>query len=214
MISGGEEDEVLGVHARIGSWGVGLLATCFVLAACGGGAEDPDSVTFDQGTGIGPQAGASVGPATTTSPPFVNDAALETLLSRDALAIPARFVDVDRTDFEPILTLGSVDAAARATYSSPTTNEVLLLDLLHLAAGVDAATFFAAFADALVNNTEFRGARTIGVPRGVGDRARHYVFTVQGDHGEAAAVIRGDRVALIKYRRPVELPLSARRSDF
>ena len=202
VMGGGEEDEVPDVRAKVGEWSIGLLAACLIMTACGGDAEDPDSVTFDQGTGIGPQTGSSVGPADTTSAPFVNAPMLAIFISRNALAIPARFVDVDRTDFEPILTLGSVDAAARSTYSSPTTNEVLLLDLLHLAAGVDAAAFFAAFADALVDNTDFRGARKIGVPRGVGDRARHYVFTVQGDHGEVAAIIRNDLVALIKYRRP------------
>ena len=47
--------------------------------------------------------------------------------------------------------------------------------------------------------------RTIGVVRGIGDDARRYAFTIEGDEAEAAAIRRGRIIALVTYRRPPDL---------
>ncbi|MEE9278388.1 MAG: hypothetical protein V3V06_08245, partial [Dehalococcoidia bacterium] len=137
--------------------------------------------------------------------PFVSDPALLRFATPEELGLPGRFERVKRPDLEPILSLGLAQSAARVTYSSPVTNEILFVDVLRLEDGVDAETFFASFADALVDNASFRGTRTVGVPRGVGELARHYAFRVEGDQAEAAAVLRGQIIALVKYRRPADL---------
>jgi hypothetical protein len=70
---------------------------------------------------------------------------------------------------------------------------------------VSADTFFSAFADALRDNTSFQGINSIGVPRGIGERARRYEFSVGDDDAESAAILRGGIVALITHRRPLGL---------
>ena len=113
-----------------------------------------------------------------------------------------RFLEVARDDREPILSLGLVTGAARATYRAAITNEVLSVDVLMLEPDVDPGPFFTAFVDTLADNPNFRGVRSIGVVRGLGDSARRYAFTVEGDDAEAAALLRGDIIALVTYRRP------------
>ena len=136
------------------------------------------------------------------SAPFVNDPFLERYLLRDSVELPDRFLEVARDDREPILSLGLVTGAARATYRAAITNEVLSVDVLMLEPDVDPGPFFTAFVDTLADNPNLRGVRSIGVVRGLGDSARRYAFTVEGDDAEAAALLRGDIIALVTYRRP------------
>ncbi len=136
---------------------------------------------------------------------FRNDPTLEAFTTREALALPGRFALVDRDDREPILSLGMAESASRVTYSSASTNEVLSFDVLRLEPGVDSDEFFTAFADALTDVPDLFGSRSVGVPRGIGDAARHYAFAVGGDDAEAAVILRGDILALITYRRPLDL---------
>jgi hypothetical protein len=177
---------------------VGASAVILLVAACGG--SDPD------GGNPTPDAPALTAPAIVSEPaqvpPFLNDPDLERYVTAEALGLPARFEPVSRDDREPILSLGLVDSAARITFSSVSTRELLSFDLLRLEEGVDADTFFTAFADSLRDNNSFQGINAIGVPRGVGERARRYVFSVNGDEAESAALLRDGVVALITHRRP------------
>ncbi len=136
---------------------------------------------------------------------FFNDPALGALASPEALAIPPRFRLAERTDREPILTLGLVESAARLTYSSGATNELLAIDILRLEPGVDAAAFFSEFADSLRDFRDLRRVRGVGVVRGVGEAAQHITFTVEGDDGDAVALLRDGMIALAWYRRPAGL---------
>lgn len=177
-----------------------LAALVLTLAACGGRDDErpssPEPISAGRAT-----SAATVGGE---PPPFVNDADLERHLQPDVLALPLRFQLVERSDREPILVLGQVSGAARVTYRGAATNEVLSVDLLRLQDGVDAVAFFDAFADGLVENTNFRGARAIGVPHGIGERARHYTLSVEGDDAETAALLRNGVIALVTYRRPAD----------
>ena len=38
--------------------------------------------------------------------------------------------------------------------------------------------------------------------RGVGDSARHFAFTLEGDDAEVTALLREEIIALLFYRRP------------
>jgi hypothetical protein len=185
----------------------GMLLAALVVAACSAsdgapdGASDVDS--FDNNLPPVVEAPGSLSATEALrEPPFVSDPALEALVSRPVLGLPRRFVAVGRLDREPILSLGLVASAARITYSSATTNEILSVDVLRLAPTVDPERFFGAFADTLGDDAAFIGVRNVGVILGIGDRARHITFTVQGDDGEAVAILRGDLVALATYRRP------------
>ena len=170
---------------------VGLLAT-----ACGGdSAAERATATPEE------RAGQVVEPVPAT-PAFESDPQLRALIAGAALGLPARFVEVPRDDLEPILSLGLASAAARLMFSSATTGEVLIADVLLLEADVDAEAFFAEFAAALADNPGFAGVREVGVPRGVGEEARHYSFTVDGDPTDAATLLRGEVVVLFSYRWP------------
>jgi hypothetical protein len=179
-----------------------------LLAACSGSSGDQPS-----GAPASSELSALPDPSSESLPPqdapaaqieaaFVSDRALEALISSSALDLPARFLPVARADREPILTLGLVSAAARVTYSSATTNEILSVDILRLDSGVDPDRFFTAFADSIADESEFTGVRTVGVLRGIGDLARRITFSVEGDDGDAIAILRNDLVALATYRRP------------
>ena len=148
-----------------------------------------------------PAASAPVLPAT----PFQNDPTLEARLDPDALGIPGRFVRMYVNDREPILSLGLVRAAARLTYAVSASHEVLSLDLLRLEPGVDAESFFLAFAATVADSPHYRGLDMIGVPRGVGDGARHYAFAIDEDEADAVVLLRDDLLAFVTYRRPPNL---------
>ncbi len=187
-----------------------ILLTLFgavLVAACGGPddpASDPQpaaSATTTPTDGGAPSAPESVGLVVS----FSSDRVLKALISAEPLEIPARFIEVDRSDREAILSLGLVGAAARVTYNSATTNEILSLDLLRLDADVDGELFFAAFADSLGDVRDFQSVRQVGVVRGIGEEARHITFTIEGDEGDAVALLRDGIVALAVYRRPAGL---------
>lgn len=153
---------------------------------------------------------ADPAPAAATPPvlpasPFQNDPALEARLDPDALGIPGRFVRIYLDDREPILSLGLVRAAARLTYAVSTSYEVLSLDLLRLEPGVDPEAFFLAFAATVADTPGYRGLDTVGVPRSVGDSARHFAFTIDEDEADAAVLVRDDLLAFVTYRRPPNL---------
>jgi len=196
------EKEAMSIHSRRAPWLV-MTALAFVVlaAACGGADSDADT----QSTEISALAPPPIVSAPEPVPPFVSDPELAQFVTAEALDLPARFVPVARDDREPILSLGLVERAARVTYSSASTREILSFDLLQLEEGVSADTFFSAFADALRDNTEFQGVNTIGVPRGIGERARRYVFSVNGDDAESAVILRDGLIALITHRRPLGL---------
>ena len=185
------------------SLGLLLLLGAGLLAAC----SDDDSADFEIDLHLQPTPLLTAAPseAAAALPAFVDDPALVPFLLTDHPALPARFRAVPRTDREPILSLGLVSGAARATYSSVTTDEILSIDVLAVEADVDPEPFFAAFADALGDNPNFRGLRTIGVVRGIGDNARRYAFTIEGDEAAAAAIRRSRIIALVTYRRPPDL---------
>ncbi len=188
--------------------GVVLIALLAVVAACSAGddaASDDGSSTAASSEISAPNVDSAESGPRNPAPPeslFVNAPALEALVSRLALGLPPRFVPVGRLDREPILALGLVTSAARVTYSSATTNEILSVDVLLLGPSVDADRFFGAFADALGDDPAFVGVRNVGVVFGIGDMTRHIMFTVEGDDGEAVAILRDDLVALATYRRP------------
>ena len=152
-------------------------------------------------TDANPAASAPVLPAT----PFQNDLALESRLDPDALGIPGRFVRIYLDDREPILSLGLVGAAARLTYAVSASYEVLSLDLLRLHPGVDPEAFFLAFAATVADTPGYRGLDTVGVPRSVGDSARHFAFTIDEDEADAVVLLRDDLLAFVTYRRPPNL---------
>ena len=137
--------------------------------------------------------------------PFQNDPSLEARLDPDALGIPGRFVRIYLDDREPILSLGLVRAAARLTYAVSASYEVLSLDLLRLEPGVDPEAFFLAFAATVADTPGYRGLDTVGVPRSVGDSARHFAFTIDEDEADAAVLVRDDLLAFVTYRRPPNL---------
>ena len=188
-----------------------ILLTLFgaaLVAACGGSddaASDPEpaAVGAAVATDDGDDAAAPDSVAALAS--FSSDPVLKALIAAEPLEIPARFIEVDRADREAILSLGLVGAAARVTYNSATTNEILLLDLLRLDADVDGELFFAAFADSLGDVRDFQSVRQLGVVRGIGEEARHITFTIEGDEGDAVALLRDGIVALAVYRRPAGL---------
>jgi hypothetical protein len=192
----------MSIHSRRAPWLL-LIAVplAVVAAACGGSDADADAQSAEVSDLLAPAIVVDPEPV----PPFVSDPDLAQLVTAEALDLPARFVAVERDDREPILSLGLVDSAARVTYSSASTREILSFDLLRLGEGVSAETFFSAFADALLDNTNFQGISTIGVPRGIGERARRYAFSVGGDDAESAAILRDGVVALITHRRPLGL---------
>ena len=193
-----------------------LIILLPVLVACSGDAPDPapaaqpDSATTAEappsddapGTETAP---APEAPAVLLPAPFENDPALEARLDPGALGIPGRFVRVARDDREPILSLGLVGGAARLTYAAAASHEVLSLDLLRLEPGVDAESFFLAFAAAVADSPDYRGLDMVGVPRGVGDAARHYAFTIADDEADAVVLLRDDLLAFVTYRRPPNL---------
>ena len=133
---------------------------------------------------------------------FVNDPVLEAYLLRDTPEVPERFVEVERGDRQPILSLGRVQAAARASYVSGITHEHLAVDVLRIQFDIEPMGFFTAFVEALVQDPNFHDLRRIGVVRGVGDSARHFAFTLEGDDAEVTALLRGEIVVLLFYRRP------------
>ena len=181
-----------------------------LAAACGsdGAAPAPDVARVtapSEAPSLGLPDAANLPPSSASAAVFRNDPALELLLTPTALGLPGRFRLVPRDDREPVLSLGFVQAAARVTYGAPTTSESLSVDLLRLAPGIDGEEFFTGFADALADNESFRGTSQVGVRRGVGERARHYAFRIEGDAADAATILRGDLVLLITYRRPPDL---------
>lgn len=184
-----------------------LVAVAMLAAACFGGDEAPAAGDSESNAAVEQQGPAVLVPLfddpSTLS--FANDPALEAFTTREALSLPGRFALVERDDREPILSLGMAESAARVTYNSASTNEVLSFDILRLEPGVDSDEFFTAFADALTDVPDLFGSRSIGVPRGIGEAARHYVFVVGDDDAEAAVILRGDVLALITYRRPPDL---------
>ena len=193
-----------------------LLILLPVLAACAGDAPDPAPTAPPASTANAPAPASDDAPAAETGPapeapavllpaPFENDAALEARLDPGALGIPGRFVRVARDDREPILSLGLVGGAARLTYAAAASNEVLSLDLLRLDPGVDAESFFLAFAAAVADSPDYRGLDMVGVPRGVGDGARHFAFTIDEDEADAVVLLRDDLLAFVTYRRPPNL---------
>ena len=136
---------------------------------------------------------------------FQNDPALELLIDPDTLDLPGRFVRIQRDDREPILTLGLVQSAARLTYAATASHEVLSFDLLQLDPDIDPEEFFLAFARTVIDTPDYRGLDQIGVPRGIGDRARHLAFTVDGDDGDAVVLLRDDILVFLTYRHPPNL---------
>ena len=168
-----------------------------MAVACGGGgesvAEPPPAAAESER-----ERTQSVAPAAAP----IDDPSLEPYLLRNDPALPPRFREVPPDGREPIISLGLLSGAARISYSSPTTDERLSIDALRLEEGLDARAFFATFAGSLAEHSEFRGVRTIGVLRGLGERARRYAFTVGGDVGEAVALLRDGVVVLVTYLRP------------
>ena len=187
-----------------------ILLTLFgaVLVAACGGSDDPasDPQPASSAATESTNGDASITPESVgVGASFRSDRVLKALISAEPLEIPARFIEVDRTDREAILSLGLVGAAARVTYNSATTNEILSLDLLRLDPNVDGQLFFAAFADSLGDVRDFQSVRKVGVVRGIGEEARHITFTIEGDEGDAVALLRDGIVALAVYRRPAGL---------
>jgi hypothetical protein len=183
------------------AFGMAFLLVMVLVTSCGGGdGEAVDSLSV----GASDVAALDID-ATNDTPDFVNDRSLERYLLRDASEVPARFVEIDRDDRQPILSLGRVVEAARANYVSGTTREQLSVDVLRIEPDVDLIAFFAAFTEALVGDPNFRDLRRIGVVRGVGESARRFAFTIEGDDADAGALLRGDVVVLLLYRRPAEL---------
>ena len=183
-----------------------LFATALVLA-CGGSdgpASEPELGAVAPMTANG-GAAAAAPHSVAAAASFSSDPLLKVLIAAEPLEIPSRFIEVKRTDREAILSLGLVGAAARVTYNSATTNEILALDLLRLDAEVDGDLFFAAFADSLGDVRDFQSVRQVGVVRGIGEEARHITFTIEGDEGDAVALLRDGIVALAVYRRPAGL---------
>ncbi len=179
-----------------------VLLIGLLLAACSGGASPTPEAQLPSEPALAPSEADAVVSAELR---FFNDPALGALASAEALAIPPRFRLAERTDREPILTLGLVESAARLTYSSGATNELLAIDILRREPGVDAAAFFDAFAGSLRDLRDLRGVRGVGVVRGVGEAAQHITFTVEGDDGDAVALLRDGLIALAWYRRPAGL---------
>ena len=194
---------------------VALLTLVPLLAACTG--DDPGPAPAAQPANpaaaeappsddaLAPETAAPEAPAVLLPAPFENDAALEARLDPGALGIPGRFARVARDDREPILSLGLVGGAARLTYAAAASHEVLSLDLLRLDPGVDAESFFLAFAAAVADSPDYRGLDLVGVPRGVGDGARHFAFTIDDDEADAVVLLRDDLLAFVTYRRPPNL---------
>lgn len=200
-----------------------LLALMLVFAACSGDDESADQQATAGSESADPPAQAQSADAENDTPTiaanpdaddppgvilptrFQNDPALEARLSPDALGLPARFSRIVRDDREPILTLGLVEATARLTFAVTTTHEIVSVDLLRLERQVDSEEFFNAFAETVADTPDYRGIDLIGVPRGVGDRARHLSFTVDDDDGDAVILLRDDLLAFLTYRRPPNL---------
>ena len=196
-----------------------LVAACFAddpAPASDPAAPPPDAAsTVDTTADTTPDAAAETTADTDGDPapalpvlpatPFQNDPALEARLNPDALGIPGRFVRIYLDDREPILSLGLVGAAARLTYAVSASYEVLSLDLLRLEPGVDPEAFFLAFAATVADTPGYRGLDTVGVPRSVGDSARHFAFTIDEDEADAAVLLRDDLLAFVTYRRPPNL---------
>ena len=178
--------------ARIMALAVIVVMVAALLAACGGSSDGRSAAPP-------PPAGE---PVTAEPATFVDDPVLAALVTPDRLALPDRFQRMPRTDREPILSLGLVETAARITYATTTSNEFLSFDLLRLETDVDAQAFFDAFAVGVGGDPRFRGVHTIGVLRGLGERARHYTFRLEDADGEVAAILRNAVVVLVTYRRP------------
>ena len=171
-----------------------LTAAALLAAACVGSSDNQAAPP--------PPAGVPTQESTTAPALFVDDPVLANLVSAEVLALPDRFQRAPRTDREPILSLGLVETAARITYATTTSNEILSFDLLRLEPDVDALAFFDAFADGVGDDPRFRSVSTIGVLRGLGERARHYAFRLEDADGEVAAILRSGVVVLVTYRRP------------
>ena len=138
--------------------------------------------------------------------PFENDPALEARFSTPARSVsPAASSASPATTASPSSRWASSAAAARLTYAASASNEVLSLDLLRLEPGVDAESFFLAFAATIADSPDYRGLDIVGVPRGVGDGARHYAFTIDDDEADAVVLLRDDLLAFVTYRRPPNL---------
>ena len=191
-----------------------LVAACFAddpAPEADPATPPPDAApVVDTTTDATPDTDADPAPAPAAPPvlpttPFQNDPALEARLDPDALGIPGRFVRIYLDDREPILSLGLVGAAARLTYAVSASYEVLSLDLLRLEPGVDPEAFFLAFAATVADTPGYRGLDTVGVPRSVGDSARHFAFTIDDDEADAAVLLRDDLLAFVTYRRPPNL---------
>ena len=180
--------------ARIISPGVLILTAALLAAACGGSSDNQAAPP--------PLSGEPIPESTTEPAFFVDDPVLANLVSAEVLALPNRFQRTSRTDREPILSLGLVQTAARITYTTTTTNEILAFDLLRLEPDVDAQAFFDAFVNVVGDDPRFRSVTTIGVLRGLGERARHYAFRLEDADGEIAAILRSGVVVLVSYRRP------------
>ena len=191
---------------------VATILLSFLLAAAGtacGGSDTPTPVLqLEASSGIvqATDGDDSVADAVgDLSFRFTSDPVLKALIAPASLEIPPRFIEVDRVDREAILNLGLVGAAARVTYNSATTNEILSLDLLRLDPDVDGEVFFAAFVKSIGDVVDFRSVRQVGVVRGIGEEAHHITFTIEGDEGDAVALLRDGIVALAVYRRPAGL---------
>ncbi len=195
---------------------VALLILLPLLAACTGDEPDPPPAAQPDTAASAEASASDDAPTPETAPAteapavllpaqFENDRALEARLDPGALGIPGRFVRVARDDREPILSLGLVGGAARLTYAAAASHEVLSLDLLRLEPGVDAESFFLAFAAAVADSPGYRGLDLVGVPRGVGDGARHFAFTIDDDEADAVVLLRDDLLAFVTYRRPPNL---------
>ena len=186
------------LSTRLSATGIAVVLTVVFAAACSNGGDlgsssplpsSADSITLDVDRIPQP-------------PDFVNDPVLEAYLLRDTPEVPERFVEVQRDGRQPILSLGRVQAAARASYVSSVTREHLSVDVLRIQSDIEPMGFFTAFVEALVQDPNFHDSRRIGVVRGVGDSARHFAFTLEGDDAEVAALLRGEIVTVLFYRRP------------
>lgn len=178
-----------------------------LVVACGDSDDPASEPELDAGAPVAANGGdAAAAPDSVAAiASFSSDPLLKALIAAEPLELPPRFIEVERTDREAILSLGLVGAAARVTYNSATTNEILSLDVLRLDADVDGELFFAAFADSLGDVRDFQSVRQVGVVRGIGEEARHITFTIEGDEGDAVALLRDGIVALAVYRRPAGL---------
>ena len=184
--------------ARLPAVGIAVALTVVFAGACAGG-DAPGSSTPPPGSADSLPIDVDRVPQPLD---FVNDPALEAYLLRDTPELPERFVEVQRGDRQPILSLGRVQAAARASYVSGITREYLAVDVLRIQSDIEPMGFFAAFVAALVQDPNFHDVRRIGVVRGVGDSARHFALTLEGDDAEVMALLRGEIIALLFYRRP------------